>query len=48
MKENNKRKELVAPCGMNCGICIAYLREKNKCPSCRGDDINKSITLGGH
>ena len=44
MKENNKRKELIAPCGMNCGICIAYLREKNKCPSCRGDDINKPIT----
>jgi hypothetical protein len=27
--------ELIAPCGMNCGICMAYLREKNKCPGCR-------------
>jgi hypothetical protein len=27
-------KELIAPCGMNCGICMAYLREKNKCPGC--------------
>lgn len=27
-------KELIAPCGMNCGICMAYLREKNKCPDC--------------
>lgn len=26
---------LIAPCGMNCGICYAYLREKNKCPGCR-------------
>ena len=38
------RKELIAPCGMNCGICFAYLREKNKCPGCRGDDTNKPIT----
>jgi hypothetical protein len=26
---------LIAPCGMNCGTCIAYLREKNKCNGCR-------------
>jgi hypothetical protein len=25
---------LIAPCGMNCGICKAYLRKKNKCPGC--------------
>src|SRR4030042_3919129 len=25
---------LVAPCGMNCGICQAYLRKENKCPGC--------------
>jgi hypothetical protein len=29
---------------MNCGICQAYLREKNNCPGCRGDDTNKPIT----
>lgn len=38
------RKELIAPCGMNCCICMAYLREKNKCPGCRGSDRNKPIT----
>jgi hypothetical protein len=27
--------ELIAPCGMNCGICIAQLRAKNTCPGCR-------------
>jgi hypothetical protein len=32
---------LIAPCGMNCGICMAYLREKNHCSSCRGTDTNK-------
>jgi len=34
----------IAPCGMNCGICMAYLRDKNKCPGCRGDDFNKPVT----
>ena len=29
---------------MNCGICIAYLREKNKCPGCRVIDANKKVT----
>jgi bacterioferritin-associated ferredoxin len=22
------KKALIAPCGMNCGICLGYLREK--------------------
>ena len=33
--------ELIAPCGMNCGICMAYLREKNKCPGCASVDPYK-------
>lgn len=28
---------MIAPCGMNCGTCIGYLREKNKCSGCRPD-----------
>ena len=28
-------KALIAPCGINCGTCIAYLRDKNKCCGCR-------------
>jgi hypothetical protein len=35
------KSKLIAVCGMNCGICMAYLREKNKCPGCRGSDVNK-------
>lgn len=27
--------KLIAPCGMNCGICISHLRDKNKCLGCR-------------
>ena len=25
----------IAPCGMSCGICIGYLRDKKKCLGCR-------------
>jgi len=35
---------LVAPCGMNCGICMAYLRKKNKCAGCRGTNRDKPVT----
>jgi hypothetical protein len=33
-------QNLIAPCGMNCGICRAFLREKNSCHGCinLGDD----------
>ena len=34
--------EMIAPCGMNCGICIGHIREKNKCPGCREIDAYKS------
>lgn len=35
---------LIAPCGINCGVCMAYLGDKNKCPSCRVEDKNKPKT----
>jgi hypothetical protein len=36
------KTEMVAPCGMNCAICMGHLlREKNKCTGCRGGDTNK-------
>ena len=25
---------LIAPCGMNCGLCSGHLRQKNQCPGC--------------
>ena len=33
--------ELIAPCGVNCFNCYAYLRHKNNCSGCRSDGINK-------
>jgi hypothetical protein len=35
-------KKLIAPCGMNCALCLAYMRDQKHCPGCRGDDAEKS------
>jgi len=34
----------IAPCGMNCGICLAFLRKERKCPRCRGEDSGKTAS----
>lgn len=34
-------QNLIAPCGMNCALCLAYQRTKNKCPGCRVETENK-------
>lgn len=36
------KKQLIAPCGMNCATCLGYLREKNKCLGCRAMDAYES------
>jgi hypothetical protein len=33
---------LIAPCGLNCILCMAYIRNKKACPGCRGEDTFKS------
>jgi len=35
---------LIAPCGLNCRLCRAYVRNKKACPGCRGGDSFKSKT----
>lgn len=35
---NKFNSKLIAPCGMNCGICVAYLREKNNCGGCHSEN----------
>ncbi len=35
---------LIAPCGMNCGICLAYLRASSPCPGCHIEDPRKLPT----
>jgi hypothetical protein len=34
-------RKLIAPCGTNCGLCSAYLRDKNRCAGCNGADKDK-------
>jgi hypothetical protein len=37
-------KDLIAPCGMNCGLCLNYLRKDNKCPGCfTGRKVNNKL-----
>jgi hypothetical protein len=31
----------IAPCGINCGLCLGYLRDKNRCLGCRASNIGK-------
>ena len=35
---------LIAPCGIDCQLCLAYVRERNACPGCRAEDTNKSTS----
>ena len=46
-KKHQKRKTtiptyLIAPCGMNCRLCLGYIREENTCPGCFKDDGHES------
>jgi len=38
------KRSLLAPCGINCRVCVAFLREKNKCLGCRIDTAKKPVT----
>jgi len=42
MQKQNRYRGLIAACGMNCGLCIGFLREKKPCGGCfKKDDENK-------
>jgi hypothetical protein len=41
---NATQRQLIAPCGINCNLCRAFQREKNKCPGCRDDRTIKLKT----
>lgn len=36
------RSTLIAPCGMNCALCIGHLRERNRCSGCNGAGADKA------
>jgi hypothetical protein len=39
------KSELIAPCGMDCGLCMCYLRDKNTCKGCRSGDEGKAKSV---
>jgi len=39
------KTSLISPCGMNCSICMAYLRDKNRCPGCRFFHKDEPVTI---
>ena len=43
-KPNRASLNLIAPCGLNCTVCRAHMRQKNPCPGCRADDASKPKT----
>lgn len=45
--KNPFKSTLIAPCGMDCAICSAFLREKNRCGGCYTPDrlCRKKCTL---
>jgi len=47
MKKEALPIALIAPCGMNCALCMAYGRLKHACPGCRGDDRFKAKSCVG-
>ena len=42
MITNSTDPTLIAPCGINCRLCRAYIRDKKPCPGCREDNTFKS------
>jgi len=38
---------MIAPCGMNCALCIGHVREKNRCVGCWGEDPYKRASCTG-
>lgn len=38
------REDFIAPCGMNCRLCIGFQRDKNKCLGCRYEDAILYVT----
>ena len=40
----NFSRAMLAPCGINCAACLAYLRDKNKCAGCLAISGDKAKT----
>jgi len=38
MNTEKMSRKLIAPCGMNCRLCLAYKRKRNGCSGCRDSE----------
>jgi hypothetical protein len=39
--ESGSWEPMIAPCGVDCSVCIGYMREKKRCLGCNGPDDAK-------
>ena len=44
---NGISRRLIAPCGMNCGVCKAHLRQQNPCHGCNDAEQNRPKSRAG-
>ena len=42
------KENMIAPCGLNCGICHETLRKENPCTGCLGPNETKSDYCANH
>lgn len=42
------KEDMIAPCGLNCGICHESLRKENPCTGCLGPNETKSDYCANH
>jgi hypothetical protein len=42
--QDRMNENLIAPCGMNCAICKAFLRQQNPCHGCSNAEQNRPRT----
>lgn len=42
------KENMIAPCGLNCGICHEALRKENPCTGCLGPNETKSDYCANH
>ena len=40
------KEDLIAPCGMNCRVCVSFQRQKNPCMGCRKEAEIIYVTKG--
>jgi uncharacterized protein DUF3795 len=41
MHVSEMKMKLIAPCGMNCALCLGFQRDKNRCSGCLEKDKGK-------